>query len=336
MNGLVEYSDKEKLTAVLQVGLSNQSFQREDFFDQPALPISDTQNQGGGYVKGGANYNINKESNVFFNVGKISRQPQFDAVFPNFANIVNDELENEKVTSVELGYGFVGKKVTFNVNAYSTNWGNRFITRALFGAQGDQGTAQFKDIDVQHNGIEFEGTYQATSNLKFSGMASIGDWRYTKDFSAELFDANQQSVGTGTLYLKDSKVGDAAQLTANISADYRIGKTSFDVSYRFADELYADYNIIDSVFTEPNNEGAVQLPSYGLVDAGFTTNFKLFGNNTTFRVNVNNLLDTVYIAESETNIHTTAGSTTWNGVDVNNSVWFGFGRTWNASLKYRF
>ena len=336
VNGLVEYSDKEKLTAVLQVGLSNQSFQREDFFDQPALPISDTQNQGGGYVKGGANYNINKESNVFFNVGKISRQPQFDAVFPNFANIVNDELENEKVTSVELGYGFVGKKVTFNVNAYSTNWGNRFITRALFGAQGDQGTAQFKDIDVQHNGIEFEGTYQATSNLKFSGMASIGDWRYTKDFSAELFDANQQSVGTGTLYLKDSKVGDAAQLTANISADYRIGKTSFDVSYRFADELYADYNIIDSVFTEPNNEGAVQLPSYGLVDAGFTTNFKLFGNNTTFRVNVNNLLDTVYIAESETNIHTTAGSTTWNGVDVNNSVWFGFGRTWNASLKYRF
>jgi len=54
------------------------------------------------------------------------------------------------------------------------------------------------------------------------------------------------------------------------------------------------------------------------------------------RVNVNNVIDTVYIAESETNIHTTAGSTTWNGVDVNNSVWFGFGRTWNTSLKYRF
>ena len=167
-------------------------------------------------------------------------------------------------------------------------------------------------------------------------MLSVGDWRYTKDFTSELFDANQQSVGTGTLYLKDAKVGDAAQLTANLSADYRIGKTNFDVSYRFVDELYADYNIVDDVFKTPDNPGAVKLPSFGLVDAGVTTNFKLFGNNTSFRVNVNNVLDTTYIAESETNIHATATSDTWNGVDVRNSVWFGFGRTWNASLKYRF
>ena len=336
VNGLVEYADDDKLTAVLQAGLSNQSFQREDFFDQPALPISDTHNQGGGYLKGGANYNLNEQSNVFFNVGVISRQPQFDAVFPNYANVVNEDLQNEEIRSVELGYGFIGKKLSFNVNAYSTSWGNRFITTSLFGAQGDQGTAQFRNIDVQHNGVEFEGTYRPTSNLKFRGMLSVGDWRYTKDFTSELFDANQQSVGTGTLYLKDAKVGDAAQLTANLSADYRIGKTNFDVSYRFVDELYADYNIVDDVFKTPDNPGAVKLPSFGLVDAGVTTNFKLFGNNTSFRVNVNNVLDTTYIAESETNIHATATSDTWNGVDVRNSVWFGFGRTWNASLKYRF
>ena len=336
VNGLVEYADDDKLTAVLQAGLSNQSFQREDFFDQPALPISDTHNQGGGYLKGGANYNLNQQSNVFFNVGVISRQPQFDAVFPNYANVVNEDLQNEEIRSVELGYGFIGKKLSFNVNAYSTSWGNRFITTSLFGAQGDQGTAQFRNIDVQHNGVEFEGTYRPTSNLKFRGMLSVGDWRYTKDFTSELFDANQQSVGTGTLYLKDAKVGDAAQLTANLSADYRIGKTNFDVSYRFVDELYADYNIVDDVFKTPDNPGAVKLPSFGLVDAGVTTNFKLFGNNTSFRVNVNNVLDTTYIAESETNIHATSTSDTWNGVDVRNSVWFGFGRTWNASLKYRF
>jgi hypothetical protein len=49
---------------LLQGGLSNQSFQREDFFDQPAMPISDVHNQGGGYVKGGANYNIDEKSNI--------------------------------------------------------------------------------------------------------------------------------------------------------------------------------------------------------------------------------------------------------------------------------
>ena len=69
-----------------------------------------------------------------------------------------------------------------------------------------------------------------------------------------------------------------------------------------------------------------------LADAGATVYFGKFSA----RVNINNLFDTVYIAESETNIHADAGSQTWNGVDVRNSVWFGFGRTWNASLKYRF
>ena len=332
VNGLVEYGGT-KLTAVLQGGLSNQSFQREDFFDQPAQPISETQNQLGGYVKGGANFNIDEKSNVFFNTGMISRQPLFDAVFPNFANTINPDLQNEEIRSVELGYGFSGRELSFNINAYSTTWGNRFITRSLQNQQGVDGFAQFKDIDVRHNGIELEGTYRPTNKLKLQGMVSIGDWRYTKDFTSTIFDENQQAIGEGTLYLKDAKVGDAAQFTSYFSADYRLGKkVNVDFGYRFVDGLYADYSIVDAVFTQPDNEGALKLPSYGLADLGVTARFGKF----TFRGNINNLFDAVYIAESETNIHATETSDTWNGIDVRNSVWFGFGRTWNASLKYNF
>jgi outer membrane receptor protein involved in Fe transport len=332
VNGMLEYADQGKLTAVLQGGLSNQSFQREDFFDQPSLPISENKNVGGGYIKGGSNLNLSEKSNVFFNAGFISRQPQFSAVFPNYANIVNDDLQNEEIKSVEVGYGYTSNKLDVNVNLYATNWGNRFISRSLFNAQGDSGTAQFRNIDVQHNGIEVEARYRPTSRLRLNGMLSIGDWRYTKDFDATLFDANQNEIGTGTLYLKDAKVGDAAQFTAFVGADYRLGKTNFDVGYRFVDGLYADYSVVDSVFTQPDNVGALQLPSYGLADLGVTHYF----GKVSLRVNINNLFDTVYISESETNIHADASSTTWNGVDVRNSVWFGFGRTWNASLKYRF
>ena len=336
VNGLVEYNDDKKLTAVLQGGYSNQSFQREDFFDVPSEPISQIANRGGGYVKGGANYNIDEKSNVFFNTGFISRQPQFNAIFPNYSNTINDDIDNEEITSFELGYGYFGDNLTLNVNAYSTSWGNRFITRSLFNGQGDLGTAQFRDIDVNHKGIEIEATYRPTSRLKLEGMASIGDWRYTKDFTSTLFDANQQEIGTGTLYLKDAKVGDAAQLTANLNAEYRIGKFNIDLGGRYVDGLYADYSIVDEVFTTPDNAGALKLPSYFLADAGVTTRFKLFDNNVTFRVNINNLFDATYIAESETNIHADENSTTWNGIDTRNSVWFGFGRTWNASLKYNF
>jgi len=333
VNGLIEYNDDEKLTAVLQAGLSNQSFQRKDYFAQPGLPLSEKKNVGGGYLKGGANYNFDSKSNIFFNAGFISRQPNFDGVFPNYANIVNPDLQNEEIRSVELGYGYTSNKLNVNVNLYSTTWGNRFVSRSLSNQQGVDGFAQFKDIDVVHNGIEVEGKYYVTNNFKLRGMLSIGDWRYTKDFEAALFDDNNEQIGTGTLYLKDAKVGDAAQFTSYVEADYRIGKVSVDLGYRFVDGLYADYSITDSAFTQPDNDGALKLPSYGLLDLGATLNI---AKGLTFRANVNNLLDTIYIAESNSNIHATSTSETWNGIDTRNSVWFGFGRTWNASLKYRF
>jgi len=79
-------------------------------------------------------------------------------VFPNYGNDISDNLQNEEITSFELGYGYVGEKLNLKVNAYSTNWGNRFITRSLFNGQGDQGTAQFRNIDVNHKGLKHKVT----------------------------------------------------------------------------------------------------------------------------------------------------------------------------------
>jgi len=337
-NGLIEYNNNSNLTAVIQGGISNQGYQREDFFAQVGNPLSNKKNVAGGYVKGGANYNLSSRSNVFFNTGYISRQPLFDAVFPNFANNINPELQNEQITSFELGYGYVSRYLTVNVNAYSTSWGNRFISQSVqLDDTGEEGTAQFDDVDVLHQGIEIEATYRAMDNLKLRGMVSMGDWRYTEDFTSQIFDENQNPTGEElTLYTEGAKVGDAAQFTSFISADYTMGIFSFDLAYRYVDGLYADYSIQDSEFLTPDNDGALKLPSYGLVDLGATARFRVFSSNALFRVNVNNLFDTVYIAESNTNIHADESSETWEGVDVRNSVWFGFGRTWNATLTFNF
>jgi hypothetical protein len=340
VNGLVEYNN-QVVSAVVQAGVSNQSYQREDYFDQPANPISDVANLPGGYVKGGANYNINENNNVFVNAGVISRQPLFDAVFPNYANTINEEVENEQIQSLELGYGYIGDNFTVNANVYATTWGNRFLSRGVDVQVNDstevEGVAQFAGIDVQHNGIELETTYRPTSRIKLKGALSLGDWKYTDNFSATIYDDSQNELGTETLYVKGVKVGDAAQFVANGSVDYRLGNNfNFDFGYRFVDGLFADWSVQDNSFYSADNAGALQLPSYGVADLGATARFNLFGNDATFRVNVNNLFDTVYIAESNTNIHADDASTTWNGIDVRNSVWFGFGRTWNASLKYNF
>ena len=110
---LVEYNDSDKLTAVVQAGVSNQAYSREDYFDQPGNPISETSNLLGGYVKGGANYNINENSNVssqtldLFHVNHCSTRFSQD-----IANNINEGLENEEIMSFELGYGYIGDDLT--------------------------------------------------------------------------------------------------------------------------------------------------------------------------------------------------------------------------------
>ena len=333
LNALAEYSGDD-LTWVIQAGTSAQTYQRVDYFAQVGNPESKEKTVNGGYIKGGANYNFNERSNAFFNIGRIQRQPNFDAIFPNYANNINPDIQNEEISSIEIGYGYIGESLKVNINAYSTNWGNRFISRGFSNAQGQDGTAQFKDIDVSHKGVEVEADWRPNNISRVRGMLSIGDWRYTKDFDAQLFNDQQQSIGTATLYTKDAKVGDAAQFVAYLGYERRIGSNlNIDLDYRFVDGLYADYSITDSDFTNATNKGALKLPSYGLVDLGATY---YMGGNLSMRLNINNLFNTVYIAESNSNIHASADSQKWNGIDTRNYVWFGFGTTWNMSLRYRF
>ena len=86
---------------------------------------------------------------------------------------------------------------------------------------------------------------------------------------------------------------------------------------------------------------------------------KILGNDKSkslnFRLNINNLFDEVYIADGRSNVFTgmsrsefasgSAGDAAYTtyfvqgnykGVHKSNQVFFGFGRTWNFTLRYNF
>jgi outer membrane receptor for Fe3+-dicitrate len=88
---------------------------------------------------------------------------------------VTEDLQNEEITSVELGYGYTSSNLDVKVNVYSTNWGNRFVSRSLSNQQGRCGTAQFRQCDVVHNGIEVEGKYRASNKINF--QRNVVYWR---------------------------------------------------------------------------------------------------------------------------------------------------------------
>lgn len=341
--GQVEYSN-DIVSAFLQGGISNQGFKRIDYFnylDSDPEQETDWQNIIGGNVKGGLNYNINEANNVFVNAGYYSKQPMFDAVFVNFVNDVNPDLQNEKVLGFEAGYGLNLGDFRAKFNAYRTSWKDRFVSVGITTPAGDRGNANISGVEQVHTGIELEADYRANDVLSFRGMLSLGDWQYNGNATGVAFDDERNIIDPEvTLFLDDVKVGDAAQFTSNLEMIVRpIDRLRLSTSLYTASRLFARLSVED--FAEnPDNKGSLRLPSYNLVDFGAYYTFNLGGNNNiSLAANINNAFDTEYIAESLTNYFPTdrqANGTLYQGIDTANKAFFGFGRTWNVSLRYNF
>ncbi len=338
----VEYNFTEDVTGFIQGALSNQGFAREEFFGETPPEKTDFENILGGNVKSGLNWNINENHNLFANAGYYSKQPLFDAVYLNFSNSLNPDLTNEIIVGFELGYGYRSSKFRANVNLYRTSWKDRFdnVTATFNRGEPDEvrGTGNILGITQVHSGLEFDARLQASDKLSFTGMVSIGNWEYKDNITATFFDNDQSPIvidgveQTQVLNLDGVKVGDAAQFTAAMGVNYNILENlAVDLGYRYADNLYADFDI-----TRIDENGSLKLPSFGLTDAGVSFKLPIGENALNFRVNVNNLFDTTYIAESDTNDFAEAGDETYDGINVSNRVFFGFGRTWNASVRFNF
>jgi len=358
--GQIEYKT-DNVSTFIQFGASNQSFQRTDEFNLPRdvdgdgvdePKTSDWESMFGYNVKGGLNYNVTEHHNVFFNSGYYSKQPLFGAVYQHYTdNDVTENLTNEKILGVELGYGYKTQNYKLNANLYRTSWKDRFLRAGgNFDTTGDDngdtfGTANLEGVEQVHTGIELESSLKL-GKLKVEGMLSLGNWRYNKDVTANFYDENNDPIiefgetepASKTLYLKDKKVGDAAQVTARIGLSYSITKNfKFDISQRYAEKLYAQIDA--AAFTAEDTE-SLELPGYSLMDAGLSYKFKFKNDKQSvkFRFNVNNLTDKLYISESATNYSVGKRGTfeTFKGIDTDNRVYFGFGRTWNAAISFNF
>ncbi len=102
----VEYK-KDKYSIFLNASASNTGYQRIDYFN--FLDSDPGQTTAWEYflgytLKGGVNYNLDEHNNIFANVGYFSKAPIFDNVF-DFANNTYEDIENETILGIELGYG---------------------------------------------------------------------------------------------------------------------------------------------------------------------------------------------------------------------------------------
>lgn len=348
--GQLEYRN-DALSAFIQFSGSNQGYKRVEYFLRSgADQESAWENILGGNIKGGANYNIDDKNNVFFNAGYYSRQPNFDAVWINFDNILNPDLANEKVLGLELGYGFRAPFLRANLNLYRTSWTDRFESSGV--VQTDpagnilfEGTANYTGVEQVHTGVEVDFSVHPSKLITINGMLSAGNWEYAGTPVGTVFDDDRNVVGESNLVLDGVKVGDAAQFTSHLGLVVEpLDGLRVDAGWFHAAQLYADFDIFS--FQDENTDGVpdnggflLELPSYDLFDAGISYRLQLKNKmqSVGLRLNVNNVFDQTYMSEADTNLETAEDQAdNWKGINKGNRVYFGYGRTWNLSLRYNF
>ena len=363
--GQVEFT-KNNFSAFVQGSVSNQAYRRIDNFkvkedgtttQQGQLVNRKTsfKNLIGYNVKGGANYNINENHNVFANVGFYSKQPFMTAVYPNNQQVVNPNLTNEKIFSAEVGYGFRSSKFNANLNLYRTEWRDRSAripNQTFVTATGNvRGYSEINGITQVHMGVEVDATYKPVKFLELQGMFSYGDYRYKGNATGADFDESNVPVtttaGSTTLYLDQVKVGGSGnssipQLTASLGATIKpINDLSIYGTWRFVGNLYSAVNTNDYKTVARQEQGALRLPDYNLLDLGISYKLRLRERSQyfTFGANVYNVIDTYYISDASTSLHDGDPNATgikYKGIDTGNKVFFGAGRTWAASVAFNF
>lgn len=355
----LEYS-KDALSAFINGSLCYTDYWRVDrFYYDEAHQKSDIIGFLGGTVKGGINYNINRYNNIFLNAGFISRAPKFNGAFmtSNTSHAINRNAKNEKIASVELGYGFHNEFVNVMLNGYYTRWMDKTMSRSTTLADQSNGYVNMNGVGAQHMGLEFELKSRPTRWLELSAMLSLGDWRWKgKDVIGYIFDERGNAVTADgvqtTPYCTDEgkehawamidvdniRVGGQAQTTANVGVmfnpfkGFRIG-----AEYTLYDRNYSYYSFSGSNLVTGKTVHIVapyRCPIGGTLDARASYSFDFGSVRATLAANVTNLLDQHHIEKAWS--ASTVTQTIAENTKDNIYFFYNKGRQWNIRLKLNF
>jgi len=346
---------KKKLNAFVSGSISNTGYWRYDrFYYDAAHAESEHVNFLGFTVKGGANYNITEKSNIFANLGYISRAPFFSGgafLQSTTSNATNPDPLNEKVFSAEIGYGFRSGIFSANVNAYYTLWMDKSIVRSSQMANGDYARMNLSGVDARHMGIEIDFKLTPTRWMDVTGMVSLGDWTWDSDARGYIYDLQGQpmtkaldgTVASGVmaedhawyeLKQKGIKVGGSAQTTAALGLNFRPMKgLRVSADWNVYANNYADFYIGSSSLSA-NKSVDVQdpwrIPWGHQLDISASYGFKIGNVRATIYGNVNNVYNYNYVMDAQSDA-TMAG--TWQNAYA---VMYSFGRTYTVRLKINF
>lgn len=302
--------------------------------------FTETDNIGGYQVKGGADYRITNNIDIYGNLGYVSKVPIFDQVISDVAGgIKAEDPKNEKFASFELGSNFLllENKLNLKANFYYTSWKDRAQSIPVVNADGSDGLVFLNGVSSLHSGIEFEGSYQPDRWIIFKAAASFGNWKYTEDVQGTyIINYSTNETEEHNYYIKDLKVGDApqTQLVASVTLIPLKG-LSAEIVWQNYSSYFSQFDPFSRTSSADRGQ-SWEIPSYNLVNLHFNYDLplELSNFNVTVFAHVFNLFNELYIQDATDN----SAFNAYKANGVNHSaddaeVFLGFERNFNLGIR---
>lgn len=303
---------KNNLSAFITLSGTNTSNKRIDYFNYtPGNQNSKTVNFLGYQAKGGANYNIDAQNNIYANVGYIQRAPLVGSLFLNKNNTINTGAVDEKLLDYELGYGFTSSQFTANVNAYRTTYKDRAEIYTLYDPQSNTNSyANITGLNEVHEGVEMDAKYRPVQGVVLGGMLSVGNYYYTSNTGPVQItsESGAKTLNISSLLIKGLKIGDpgssvsgspsatSAQTTTGGTLEVKVlSQVTLGAQYLYYSRYYAAYNPAKITFS---GFAPYDIPNFGTADLDVVFRFKMAGFDAEFIGNVYNVFSTKYISDA--------------------------------------
>ncbi|MBO6574362.1 MAG: TonB-dependent receptor [Rhodothermales bacterium] len=329
------------VSAYGMAGLSTIKYGYTNFFVDggDGSPLtSESDNIMGVQLKGGGLAAISDEVDLYANLGYVSKVPIFDGVIDDRAGITNQDPENEKFYSIEVGaYWNPDPILSAKLNIYSTRWEDRTFTRGVQLSDGSEGLINLRGLDALHQGIEVEAAYQPFTKARLDVGASFGDWRYTNDVSGSYRpDARVDAVQVFNFFIDDLRVGDAPQTQMAFGVTlFPTNGLDVQATVKHYANHFSDFDPFSRTSATDRRQ-SWEAPNYQLVD--LHVNYDLPKTNLPVDIqlfaHVFNLLDEIYIQDALDN----SRFNSWDGDhDADDAeVFLGLPRSFNIGTRVTF
>lgn len=204
-------------------------------------------------LKGGITYKIDGRNYIYANGAYMTRAPYFDNVYlaPRTRDLVQNNVESEKIQTLEGGYVLNSPNLKARVTGYYTRFDNQMNVMTFYHDEvRNFVNYALGNIDKVHYGTEIGVEAKILPSFSISAAAAIGRYYYdsrqtaqvTVDNNSSQLDVSQASQ---TIYSQNFRVPSTPQEAYSLSLNYRSPNYWFvSLTGSYMKEMWLDFNPI--------------------------------------------------------------------------------------------